>query len=456
MSGRGGALTLVLLAAWVTFAAGGVYQWVWLPWAIILVVLAAAVRPRIAARGPARLLDLSLIVTGAVLLLQLVPVPASLLIQAAPDAIVLRGRLGLIPLGASETLYLPISIVPRHTVHALVVFAGAAAAYWLTRHVCERGRAGRLIRSIAVIGIFASVAAIIQRVESKELLYGIWKPMDEGARPYGPFVNRNHFATWVVMACPLVFGYLLARAPAARAQTYAVRIARAIRQLGSMQVWLATAVCVMTVAVLISASRSGLIALAAALFACTWLAARHRRGTVLRWAALQGMLLVAVVLSFANFDSLLARMDETLGDRGAGYGRLAVWADAAALTRVFLVTGTGAGTFGTSIAAYQTAAPGFSIGHAHNHYLQLAAEGGLLLIFPVALLAAAFVWAFAARISVRDPDYLIRGGAAIGIAAVLLQSVWETGLRMPANAMLFAMLAAIATYAPHQRPHTAA
>ena len=31
--------------------------------------------------------------------------------------------------------------------------------------------------------------------------------------PYGPFVNRNHFATWMIMACPLVFGYLLARAP---------------------------------------------------------------------------------------------------------------------------------------------------------------------------------------------------------------------------------------------------
>src|SRR5687767_1185184 len=106
MSGRGGALILVLLLAWVTFAAGGVYQWVWLPWAVGLVVLGAAVRPTIAARGPARLLDVSLILTGAVLLLQLVPVPASFLIRAAPETIVLRGRLRLIPQGASETLYL--------------------------------------------------------------------------------------------------------------------------------------------------------------------------------------------------------------------------------------------------------------------------------------------------------------------------------------------------------------
>ena len=455
MSERGGALTLVLLLTWVTFAAGGVYPWVWLPWAVFLVVLATAARPRIAAPGPARLLDLSLIVSAAMLVVQLVPVPGWLLVLGAPEALVLRAKLQLIPLGASETLYLPISVVPQYTVHALIMFAGAASAYWMTRRVCERGGSGRLIQSIAVIGIVASVAAIVQRVESRELIYGFWRPLDEGAQPFGPFVNRNHFATWVVMAGPLVFGYLLARAPAPRAESYAVRIAGALRQLGSMRVWMVTALCVMTLAVLISASRSGVIALAASLLACTSLAAR-RRGTAMRWAALQGTLLVAVVLAFANFDTLLARLDETVGHRGAGYGRLAVWADAAALSRAFIVTGTGAGTFGTAIGAYQTAAPGFSIGHAHNHYLHIAAEGGLLLIVPVLVVAAAFVRAFAARVAVRDPDYLIRCGAGVGIAAVLLQSVWETGLRMPANAMLLAMLAGIGTSAPHQRRHTAA
>ena len=45
------------------------------------------------------------------------------------------------------------------------------------------------------------------------MLYGVWRPLDTGARPYGPFVNRNHMATWIIMACPLAFGYLLARAP---------------------------------------------------------------------------------------------------------------------------------------------------------------------------------------------------------------------------------------------------
>jgi len=42
--------------------------------------------------------------------------------------------------------------------------------------------------------------------------------------------------------------------------------------------------------------------------------------------------------------------------------------------------------------------------------------------------------------------FWIRVGAASGMVAAAVQSVWETGLRMPANAALFALLAAIALH----------
>jgi hypothetical protein len=40
----------------------------------------------------------------------------------------------------------------------------------------------------------------------------------------------------------------------------------------------------------------------------------------------------------------------------------------------------------------------------------------------------------------------IRAGAAAGIVGVLVQSIWETGLRLPANGLLFAALCAIAIH----------
>ena len=49
--------------------------------------------------------------------------------------------------------------------------------------------------------------------------------------------------------------------------------------------------------------------------------------------------------------------------------------------------------------------------------------------------------------------FWVRAGAASGLAAVLVQSIWETGLTLPANAVLFAILAGIALHdAGHGRP----
>lgn len=433
-----------------TFPGGGVYTWVWAPAACAVLALALFVQPRIARGEDVRLVDIMLVISGLAMATQLVPLPSSLLHAIDPHLRPLRAAVFLLsPAERTEALLLPISVVPGDTAAALGVFATAALLYWICRTICEEGGAGRIVRAIATIGLVASVAAIVQRVESEELLYGVWRPQDAGAKPYGPFVNRNHFATWIIMACPLVFGYLLARAPSKRPQRFSQRVAAALKQLGSMRIWLVAAVCVMTLAMLLSTSRSGLIGLIGALTVSTWLTSKRQESDVWRWSILQGALLVLVAISFANFDALVARVDETLLRSGPGRGRSAIWTDAKAVIDDFPITGTGAGTFGTAIAIYQTAEPGYAIGQAHNHYLQLLAEGGALVAVPAALAVGAFVLLFRSRLSQdRTPNYLMRAGAGAGLAGVFLQSFWETGLRMPANAMLCAVLAAIATHAP--------
>jgi len=439
---------LAAILVWVTFGAGGVYSWVWMPAALALLLLAGIVRPAAVEREDVRAIDCTLLLVGLSLVLQLTPMPAALLTRIDPQAAALRAAIWL-PIAGMETAYLPISILPRETAAALGILACGVLTYWVCRQICESGGAGRIVRAVAVIGLIASLAALVQRVESRELLYGIWRPLDAGARPYGPFVNRNHFATWAVMALPLVFGYLLARTPAGRPQRFAQQLADALKQLGSMRVWLVAAMCLMTLAVLISTSRSGLIGLMAALITHGALSMRRRGPRVLRWTIAQALLLAVVALSFANFDALVGRLDETLVAAQQGRGRGAIWADARRLIGDFAATGTGAGTFGAAIAVYQTAEPGYSIGQAHNHYLQLAAEGGLLVGLPVAMVAIAFLRLLRRRLREDvGSDYLLRTGAVAGIVAAFVQSFWETGLRMPANAMLLAVLAAIATFAP--------
>ena len=90
---------------------------------------------------------------------------------------------------------------------------------------------------------------------------------------------------------------------------------------------------------------------------------------------------------------------------------------------------------------------------AHNDYLQLAAEGGLLLTIPAALSVCAFIVAvrrrFVEETSVRT--YWLRVGAVTGLTAIALQETVEFSLQMPGNAALFAVVCAIALHRTPER-----
>ena len=77
---------------------------------------------------------------------------------------------------------------------------------------------------------------------------------------------------------------------------------------------------------------------------------------------------------------------------------------------------------------------------AHNDYLQLAAEGGLLLTIPAALCVASFVIAVRRRFSDEQSigAYWLRVGAVTGLVAIGLQETVDFSLQMPGNAALFA------------------
>jgi O-antigen ligase len=120
----------------------------------------------------------------------------------------------------------------------------------------------------------------------------------------------------------------------------------------------------------------------------------------------------------------------------------------------FWTTGAGLGTFESTMAFYQQADRSVFFNQAHSEYLQLAAEGGVPLIVAGAGVVAAFVRLAASRL--REDltgRFWVRAGAAAGLTAVALQSVWENGLRIPANALLAAILAAIVVHEPHHH-HT--
>jgi O-antigen ligase len=199
-----------------------------------------------------------------------------------------------------------------------------------------------------------------------------------------------------------------------------------------------------------SLSRSGVIGLLAA--SAAWLAlARRRRGRLsARWtgAAIGAMAVIAVY--FANFDALAGRFARAL-ERGTE--RAEVWRETLSMAADFPWSGVGLGAYSTAMLVYQQADRAFFFNQAHNQYLQVAAEGGLLVGLPTLLAVLAF-WAVAWRRLAADRSALFwaRAGAIAALTGVAVQGLWETGLRMPANGVLFAVVAALASHAPHREP----
>jgi len=381
-------------------------------------------------------------------LLQLVPLPDAIHAlfapgshavwrPAVPEAAAVLG-------GAAR----PVSVDPDSTLRGLALAGGLALLALLAAPALSRpDRAVRAVAVVGAAGFTLSAYAIFARARFGTLLYGtIAVPT---VNPFGPFVNKNHFAGWVAMATLLVAGLALGLADRARGRrgdwTTDPRAGGVI--LGVV------AALAMALAGLASLSRGGAAALAAGAVCLIALRlfrrgpARPRNGFLppLILAGVLGSILVALVPPEAH-----ARM-RTLS--GASF-RLDTWRDSLRLAASSPVLGHGLGAFHDAYPRFKRGHGIVRVEHAENDYLETLAEMGVpglaLSVAGLALLLAA-----AGRGVATGPDRLVRGigtGAAAALVALAVHSAVDFNLRIPSNAALAALVAAAAAGAAGVRP----
>ena len=433
------AWTLVALAGWTLFAFAGAYPWTTLPLLPGAFLLVVVVRPSIG-RLRQRTLDFALIACLLVVAFQLLPLPPGMRLALSPhvgavDRALWVGAPGDPLNGPGQ----PLSIDVTATRGAFALAAAFVCLFWSAREMVARGGVRTVARGIAWTGLALATVALAQHATAPTLLY--WSFPTVFNAPFGPYRNRNDFASWLIMGIPLTAGYIAARIQSRRGNP-----GRPLAEIvDGSAVWLVGSVCLMSAALLTSLSRSGLIGAGAALLSFLWLSrARVSRSGRLRLLA-AGVLVLAIAMTYVEAGALTGRLEETLAI-GIG-GRQTIWRETWGMTRDFWFTGVGAGAYERGMLVYQQTRSGFTFNHAHDEYLQLAAEGGWLLSLPAALALIAGAWQIGRQLRAdRTSIFWIRAGAASGVVAIAVQSVWDTGLRMPANAVLFALLAAVALH----------
>jgi O-antigen ligase len=272
-----------------------------------------------------------------------------------------------------------------------------------------------------------------------------WSVPDPRALPFGLFVDRNQLAMWLILAISLVVGYLAMHVHARTTdgpRRDLQSVVGALSDGGALGICACVAVMVLTLAATLS--RSGFVGLVSAGLVGAWLARSDRKRVL--WVGAAAAIVLGAAAAWLNLEGFAQRIVTTAsGSEFDATGRLAIWRESARIVRDFPLLGTGAGTFADAMFVYQQVAREVLFNNAHDEYLQLQAEGGVMLLIVslagLALVAKAARGRIAADVGAHRH---LRIGACAGLAGIAVQSIWEAGLRAPANLLLAAIVAAIA------------
>jgi O-antigen ligase len=262
---------------------------------------------------------------------------------------------------------------------------------------------------------------------------------------WGTYANHNHYAGFLEMALPFAVVYPVVLLRRSRSRGHSP-LAPA---LGACGVWALAGL--MFAGIIYSFSRMGFIAALSSLFVMGTLAFGTRQ---LSWVAssrkrqiVTVALVAALVLAgfvFLPPDKLILRFAQLVSTDGlTADGRTGLWAETIPSIRAYPFFGCGLGGYETAFMRFKVSGPLVTDDFAHNDYLQLLAEFGVVG-FAIGATLAFSVVRIAVRRAVRSTDPGARYFAVAGagaLAAILLHSLADFNLYIPANAMLLAWIA---------------
>lgn len=355
----------------------------------------------------------------------------------------------LLPFGNSsvtaELLSIPASSALTADPYSTRIFAVRMAGYLIffaaaLTFVDTEKRLRKLVGAIAIFGGAIAFAGIIQWLASPDAIYGV-RPTPQ-AIPFGPYVNRHHFASLMVLFSGV-----------ALAQIFSRSVSREKKLL------FAISAILMAAAVVLTGSRGGILAYIAMFAVCVLAvfrrsendADRPSRLPIAIGSAAFLVLIVGLVIFLGGADPLLRGFGiQNTGD-DVSSGRLHFWSVA---WQVFLsnpVFGAGMEAFGVAYTQFDSRNGFYRTEQAHNDYLQMLADGGIvgfaIVVSFVVLLAKKGVGVITA--SSDDLQRVTRIGAFAGCVGILVHSFFDFPLRTASNAFFFLLVAAMmAAYIP--------
>jgi O-antigen ligase len=328
---------------------------------------------------------------------------------------------------------IPLSVYPFLTKLELLRFTSYVMLLFLVAQAFRTPRQWRIFAWFLVLLAFSvALFGVLQDLTRNGKLYWV-KEMRYGGNEFGPYVNRNHFAGLMELLIPV--GLAMLAVPGVRRQQMPLVALLAAIPVGAL---------------LMSGSRGGIVAFAcelALLIILLW----FRGGNKKHLLAFLGTLLIAgALVAWLGMGDVIHRFSLMRNAEVSEGQRLSMSRGAYHIFRDHPWTGTGLGTIVSVYPAYETAYDSTIVDHVHDDHFELLAEtgsiGAICWLTFIGLLIVSGLKNFWTQ---RDPTVrALQLGALAGCVGLLIHSFADFNLHIPANALLFYLLAGIASSNP--------
>jgi O-antigen ligase len=322
------------------------------------------------------------------------------------------------------------SLVPFLTRIELLKYTALVALFFLfVQSFRTRSHWRTFIWFLLGLGFAVSLFAILQHFTFNGKLYWV-RELQFGGIPFGPYVNRNHFAGLMELLIP---------------PGLAIQILSAERRDQLPLIGLFTLLPVG--ALFLSASRGGIISFVCEVcFLAVVIAIRRREKKVLPAAAMI-LVLGAILVSWLGIGAALDRFAQYKKlESGEGL-RAEMFRDTLRIFRDYRVLGTGIGTLQEVFPLYESEYSGLVVNHSHNDYAEALAESGVvggLCGLAFVLLLFGICW----RILSTQSDaqsFAYHAGALVACLGLLVHAGVDFNFHIPSNALIFLLESAMAT-----------
>lgn len=374
------------------------------------------------------------------------------LLQLPVIGLILIGLIQLLPLRGADTgsaLSIPavssLSINPyitRLAVVQLIIFLIFFAAAFTYINTAQRLR--KIVTIVIVFGAVMAFFGILQRLASPEGIYG-WRPTPQ-AIPFASFVNQHHFAAFMEMTIGLTLALLVGKGTEK-----------------DKRLLLIIAVVLMGIAILLTGSRGGVLSLLGVVgfvvltnflrkkdedeeISKEERRARFKRNLGLVGGALGLLVVLAGAVLLLGGDAPLSRGVGLTNHTDVSGGRLHFWSVALRIFLDYPILGAGLDAFGTAFPFYDTWNGTYRVEQAHNDYLQILADAGILGFIAVAAFIFLLFKQGLQRIGTEHSHFRrsTAVGALAGCFGILIHSFFDFPLRTSSNAFFFLLFAVFA------------